>query len=246
MPADSASILRHPLVWRGKQVSHQLSTLASGFDTLDRILPAHGWPSGAVTELIQQTTACGELSLLLPALAGLSQAGHRVVMVDPPWVPYPACLSGHGLLLEQLLLVRTQNRKESLWACEQVVRGIAHSAMLAWPEEISFSEIRRLQLAAKDSRHSVFLFRPATATDASSPAELRLQLKALDGDLEVRVLKCRGQRPSNGIRIRRSRLFQSPVTAPPITNPPAKITGTRARPGVLKTNRQIAEGKTGR
>jgi hypothetical protein len=208
---------RHPLLWRGNQLSHSIPALSTGFKNLDHILPGEGWPSGAVIELVQQTLACGELSLLLPALTNLSRAGQRVVMIDPPWIPYPVCLSEHGLLLEQLLLVRTRSRKESLWACEQVVRGFHGGAMLAWPEKMAFSEIRRLQLAATNSRHTVFLFRPATAASASSAAELRLQLKALDGDLEARVLKCRGQRPANSICIRRSQLFRA--TAPVLAAP---------------------------
>ncbi len=203
---DIATLTRHPLLWRGKQAAHRIATLASGHAALDAALPGHGWPLGAVTELIHATTGCGELSLLLPALAQLSQAKkrqgkHQVVMVDPPWIPYPPALHNRGLALDNLLVIRTQNRKESLWACEQVLRGMPGGAMLAWPEHLSFSELRRLQLAAESGQKAVFLFRDSNAANASSPAALRLQLTADDGDLQIRVLKCRGQRPTAAIRI---------------------------------------------
>ena len=81
------------------------------------VLPGSGWPMGAVTELVNQTAGCGELSLLLPVLARLSQENDWITMIDPPWIPYPPALHGHGLALEKLLLIRTQNRGESLWAC---------------------------------------------------------------------------------------------------------------------------------
>ncbi|MEO2090779.1 MAG: hypothetical protein ABGY75_14940, partial [Gemmataceae bacterium] len=136
--------MAHPLLWRGKQVSHPIHTLSTGHARLDEILPGGGWPIGGVTELINDTAGCGELSLLLPVLARLSQANHWITMIDPPWVPYPSGLHGHGLALEKLLLIRTQNRSESLWACEQVVRGISGGAMLAWPACLSFGELRRL------------------------------------------------------------------------------------------------------
>jgi hypothetical protein len=203
---DVAALTRHPLLWRGKQAAHRIPTISSGHTTLDAALPGHGWPLGAVTELIHDIHGCGELSLLLPALAELSQANKkqkspRIIMIDPPWIPYPPALNNHGLALDSLLVIRTQNRKESLWACEQVLRGMPGGAMLAWPERLSFSETRRLQLAAESGRKVVFLFRDGNVAGDSSPAVLRLQLTADAGDLQIRVLKCRGQRPYSPIRI---------------------------------------------
>lgn len=211
------SLSKHPLLWRYKQTSHQLQTLASGHPGLDAALPGHGWPMGAITELIHTASGCGELSLLLPALAHLGQDKHPVIMIDPPWIPYPPALYGRGLALENLLLIRTQNRSESLWACEQVLRGIPGGAMLAWPERLSFNELRRLQLAAESGNKTVFLFRNANTANDSSPAALRLQLTADDGDLQIRVLKCRGQRPASSIHIRRSQLLQALM--PPFVSP---------------------------
>ncbi len=192
-----------------------MQTLTSGYAALDAALPGHGWPMGAVTELIHDIPGCGEFSLLLPALARLSQE-HRIIMVDPPWIPYPPALHEHGLVLDNLLLVRTQNRKESLWACEQVLHGMPGGAVLAWPERLSFGELRRLQLAAQSGQKTVFLFRNAAAASSPSPAVLRLQLAADEGDLQISVLKCRGQRPAAAIRIRRGQLLQSLI--PPLVS----------------------------
>jgi protein ImuA len=216
-PSSVSTLTNHPLLWRGKQVSHPVHTLGTGHASLDEALPGNGWPMGAVTELIHDTAGCGELSLLLPVLARLSQDNHWITMIDPPWVPYPSALYGNGLALEKLLLIRTQNRSESLWACEQIVRGISGGAMLAWPDALSFGELRRLQLAAKGTQKTVFLFRDQKAVNASSPAALRLQLTPDDGDLQVRVLKCRGQRPAFAIRIHSLQTLQ-PLTPPPLSS----------------------------
>ena len=142
--------------------------------------------------------------MLLPALAGLGRDGRWVTMVDPPWIPCPAALHGRGLPLDKLLLVKTKSRRESLWACEQVVRGLPGGALLAWPDQPSFGELRRLQLAAAGTWHSVFLFRDESAAASPSPAALRLRLTPADADLQLRVLKCRGQRPPAPIRIPQS------------------------------------------
>jgi len=224
LSALATALTSHPLLWRGNQVAHSIPALSSGHAQLDEVLPGGGWPLGAVTELVNATTGCGELSLLLPVLARLSQENHWISMIDPPWIPYPPALHGRGLVLEKLLLIRTQNRGESLWACEQVVNGFSGGAVLAWPAALSFSELRRLQLAAERTQKTVFLFHDHKAANTASPAALRLQLSADDGDLQIRVLKCRGQRPASSIRIRRSQLLQ------PLMPPRVSSSGSSKRP----------------
>jgi len=228
----------HPLLWRGKQITHHVHTLGSGHANLDKALPGNGWPVGAVTELINATTGCGELSLLLPVLAQLSQEGHWITMVDPPWIPCPPALHGRGLALEKLLLVQTQSRGESLWACEQIIRGIPGGALLAWPAGLSFSELRRLQMAAGNTQKTVFLFRGQNTAASSSPAALRLQLMPDDGDLRISVLKCRGQRPVSDIRIRRQQLMQNHAPAPVSSNRPDKPSqsSSKSRLASLRTS----------
>ena len=204
------------MLWRGKQLAHDVTTLSTGYTALDEALPGRGWSLNAVTELIPDINGCGEFSLLLPALATLTQQNHWVVMVDPPWIPYPPALQGHGLAADKILLIRTKNKKESLWACEQILRGIPGGAMLAWPAALSFTEVRRLQLAAQNGGQTAFLFRKPEAVDTASPAALRLRLTAVGDELNIRVMKCRGQRPMDDIRIRRSQMLQPLI--PPLVS----------------------------
>jgi hypothetical protein len=185
-----------PQLWKGRRANHTQHTLPTGHTRLDARLPGSGWPLGAVTELISAQPGLGEFSLLLPTLTSMSEQGQWIIMIDPPWIPYPASLHGHGLLLEQLLLVRTHKEKESLWACEQALNGGRSGAVLAWPERISFTRLRRLQLAAENSGKVAFLFRPENALNEASPAALRLQLEAgSQHGTRIDVLKCRGSRP---------------------------------------------------
>ncbi len=193
--------LDHPLLWRGRQRVHALAVLSTGHAALDTALPGHGWPLGALTEIIHANPGCGELSLLLPALAHLGQAQHWTIMIDPPWIPYPPTLCGHGLVLEKLLLVHTHGLKKSLWACQQALGGITGGAVLAWLDKLTFAQTRSLQLAAKGRQNMAFVFCGNTTAASPSPAALRLQLSADQDGLRVRVLKCRGQRPASDIRL---------------------------------------------
>ena len=71
------------------------------------------------------------------------------------------------------MLIRTRTAEESLWACEQALRGVRGGAVLAWQEDPGFARLRRLQLAARAGHKAAFLFRPMLAARQASPAALR-------------------------------------------------------------------------
>jgi len=209
-PALDKLLASAPQLWRGREPNRSQRTLATGHTRLDKRLPGGGWPLGAVTELIASTHGLGEFSLLFPALAEISHKGEWLILIDPPWIPYPAALQGQGLALERLLLVRTASAAESLWACEQALQGSRGGAVLAWPEligykSISFARLRRLQLAAETGAKAAFLFRPDSVRNTASPAALRLYLQGDEscqhdsdheqksGSTRIEILKSRGQ-----------------------------------------------------
>jgi len=196
-----------PQLWRGREPNRSQRTLSTGHARLDKRLPGGGWPLGAISELVTSTHGLGEFSLLFPALAEISQKGEWLVLIDPPWIPYPPALQSHGLALQRLLLVRTASARESLWACEQALHSSRGGAVLAWPEligkqAISFARLRRLQLAAEAGAKAAFLFRPDSVRNAASPAALRLHLQGSESGLEeqrpgctrIEILKSRGQK----------------------------------------------------
>lgn len=212
-----------PDVWRGRQVRRNIPVLSSGHAKLDRHLPGQGWPLGALTELLSETPGAGEFSLLLPALAAITAQGRWLMLLDPPWVPYPPAMHGHGVALERVMLIRTRSNEESLWACEQALRGVRGGAVLAWFDDPGFARLRRLQLAAKAGHKAAFLFRPMTATRQASPAALRLQVKAHEGGIRVSILKCRGANSHETISIRRPQQLPgyAALSGPvPESNPP--------------------------
>jgi len=82
----------HPDLWRASQLASALSrTVASGHAALDTELPGHGWPTGALTEVIVPQPGCGELRLLKPALEAI--ASRSVFVLQPPHKLQPAALT---------------------------------------------------------------------------------------------------------------------------------------------------------
>jgi hypothetical protein len=176
-------------VWRGRPSAPPASSQPTGHAALDAALPTRGWPDGALTELLLEEPGLGELSLLWPALARLSQAGREIVLIDPPCVPFAPAWQAAGVVLERLHLLRAQT-KCALWAVEQCLRSGACAAVVFWPRQADDRALRRLQVAAESGQCLGFALRPMQAALNPSPAALRI---ALDRHpRQLRVLKCRG------------------------------------------------------
>ncbi len=192
-PYSFAALLERPDIWRGDSLSRAGTPAApSGFPELDAELPGGGWPAGTLTEILPAHEGIGELRLLGPALAALSNRGLRLAWIAPPHLPYAPALAAAGVDIAMLVIVRTASLKETLWAAEQALAANACGAVLAWPQGAKYAELRRLQIVAEGGRAPAFLFRVPEAAGESSPAPLRIALGTSDGGLAVRVLKRRG------------------------------------------------------
>jgi cell division inhibitor SulA/protein ImuA len=177
----------------------------SGFAELDAYLPGGGWPIGAIAELMPELAGIGELRLVAPALVALARAGRYIAWIAPPLLPYAPALAGAGLPLERVLIIRTRDLQQSLWAMEQTLRCPLFGAVLGWPASITDRNVRRLQLAAEAGGSLGILYRPPSAARELSPAALRLRLSPLrspllDG-LAVEIQKVRGGRPGGPLRL---------------------------------------------
>ena len=179
-------------VWQANQLAQgRARVLPSGFAELDAALPGGGWPAGALIELLCNRPGVGELSLLLPLLRRVTQT-QWVIWIAPPLLPYAPALAHAGVPLSRLLLVRTRSRQNLLWAARQAAASGNCACVLAWALQGDNTALRRLQLAAEESATPIFLFRPHSTAQHSSPAPLRLALAAHDQGLQIHVLKRRG------------------------------------------------------
>jgi hypothetical protein len=188
-----ASLLNHPALWRGNELSRVASaSVPTGFPALDAELPGGGWPTAALTEILPQHEGIGELRILGAALASLSQQSRTLAWIAPPHLPYAPALAALGIDLKRIIIVTTRSPKETLWATEQALCSKACGAVLAWPAAVKYPELRRLQLAAEDNPVFAVLFRPPQTAAETSCAALRLAVQTHRGGLAVRILKRRG------------------------------------------------------
>lgn len=198
-------LLRHPHLWRAGQLGETPETISSGFVTLDAHLPGGGWPRAGLTELLLGTAGIGELRLLMPALRALSHEQSRwVAWVAPPFLPYAPALAAGGVDMRRILLIQPASHQEALWALERASRSGTCSLALAWLDErqLTLTDTRRLQLAARQGRTLVCLFRPEQAALLNSLAELRVRVhSAQSGSVLLDICKRRGGWPVKALSV---------------------------------------------
>lgn len=195
------NLLKNPRIWRGQAQGSGWQGLASGYPKLDQHLPGGGWPRHALTEILLDHYGTGELQLLMPALARLSQPDDEreagwIAWVAPPFEPYPPALQQWGMNLSRVLIVRPRTAQEALWAAEQALTSGNCAAVLLWSEKLDDAASRRLQLAAEKGRSWAVAFRSLKAMSQSSAAALRIRLDAGEAGTDLGILKSRGGRPA--------------------------------------------------
>ncbi|MCC8364184.1 translesion DNA synthesis-associated protein ImuA [Lysobacter sp. A6] len=177
-------------LWRGQPATQApADAIATGWAAFDAVLPGGGWPTAALSEILLPADGVGELRLVWPALARLSQGDGVIAIVAPPYRAHAPAWQAAGLCHESLQVIDA-NPRDALWAAEQCLRSGACAAVLCWPHKADDRALRRLQVAAETGRTPGFVFRDAHAALNPSPAPLRIAIETAPHRL--RVLKCRG------------------------------------------------------
>lgn len=188
-------------VWRADQLGSSYSNvIPTGYAALDKELPGKGWPCSALIELLLPQLGIGELRLLATSLAPLTHSGKTLILLAAPHIPFAPALHQLGFNLKNVLLINADKATDRVWAMEQALKSGSCGALLAWLPQVKTEHLRRLQLAAAGGEGMVFVFRPVTAKEQSSPAPLRLSCHAAPaGKLAVEIFKRRGPAHADSI-----------------------------------------------
>ncbi|MBB3046615.1 hypothetical protein FHR99_000851 [Litorivivens lipolytica] len=188
-------LLNNPQLWRSsrRNLAAEGDALSTGHRALDKALHSGGWPRGGSTELLCNHSGIGELSLLTPALSELSQQ-QTIAWLNPPFQPSAPALQQAGFCLKHCLFIETGNLRDQLWACEELLRSATCAAVINWTgkQRLSDRDLRRLQLAARDNHCWHIHFRSDHCHRQSSPAPLRIALRAQESGLALELFKQSG------------------------------------------------------
>ncbi len=197
-----AATLREQL--RRFEVPRQLQDncpISSGCGGLDQLLPAGGFARGTLIECLgqgQRTGGAGTCAMIWARQASLE--GGAIVVLDPHQWFYPPAAAVLGVDLESLIVVRTPQPRDQLWAVDQALRCPAVAAVWAPLEQLDEHDFRRLQLAAEMGGGLGLLIRSHHVLRQPSWSDLQLLIHPRTGHahefhmgrrLGIEVTRCR-------------------------------------------------------
>ena len=180
------------LLWQGHNSHFRPDTITTGFHELDKLLPHRGWPLGSTVEILTSQCGAGELRLLLPTMAALTQQGFYIAWIAPPYIPYAPSLLQHNIDIRYIVVIDKQiTETNQLWSMEKLLACEKCGMALMWPTSYTTKNIRRLQLAAEKGNSLGVLY--PRLHHPYSPAAIRISLQAIAvNQLHITVLKARG------------------------------------------------------
>lgn len=252
-PITLEQLLQRGDIWRGQsQGFAPQAALDSGHSELNTYLLHKGWPLGSLVEICQPAAlngahvmSQGEWLLLAPALRQIKEG--YTVLLNPPALPFAPGLIQAGMNLDHLLVVAAEKKADFLASFTELARADICTALMAWQPKhnLSYTELRKCQLACSEGKGLYLLFRPLSVQQQSSPAALRLRSQLHLRSLEIQIFKQKGSlNPANNTSIH----LPLPETWLPIAahanlgqekSPPSPIHSTNTVSSINRAKRNV-------
>lgn len=188
-PVDLDSIAG---IWRANELAIARGTThPTGHEALDKELPGGGWPRSALTELLVQQHGIGEMQLVKPILAALSQK-QRVALIQLPFLPHSMACRGWGINIDHIMWIKPKSSADALWAAEQILKSGSFGAVVLWQTQVRAESLRRLNLAAQGAKTWLWMVRPLPAAQDPSPSILRISLRPAIAGVTLNIVKRKG------------------------------------------------------
>ena len=123
--------LRVPLTDTNQLARAYGRTVDTGYPALSAQLSGAGWPVGTLIELLLQQAGIGEMRLLSPALASVSQK-RSIGLIAPQQTPHALGYAYMGVHPSRLMWLTTPKSSDALWSAEQILRTGSCGALVLW------------------------------------------------------------------------------------------------------------------
>lgn len=168
------------------QAADAADVFSSGVTAIDRLLPGGGLRHGMLVEWLAERSGCGAATLGLLAAREACRAGGVLVVLDRARTFYPPAAAGWGVDPARLIVVRPRTARDEIWAAVQSLRSPVVAALWTMIDRVNDRDFRRLQLAAEAGRTLGVLVRGNSARGQPSWADVRLSVRARQGEGETR------------------------------------------------------------
>ncbi len=104
---------------------------------------------GKITEIVTQSGDLGDMPLLMPLLAKLSQEDRWLAWISPPIHLPKALLQDAGIDLKKVILLYPDENLSAKQLAEKALAAGTCHAVISWVGDISNEEMQRLELSAQ-------------------------------------------------------------------------------------------------
>jgi protein ImuA len=225
-----------------KQVSRvRCRSIRTDLDALNEMAPCGAFQGGAVHELLWPRHAACPKSLALLLAKAAQKNGGAVAWSDPERELHLPALSAAGINLRHLVLLRSENRNDQLWALAECLRCRGIGATVAFIQRLSRIEARRLQLAAERGGGIGLFMRPhSPGADTCYAAATRWLIEPAPGSDQlqrwsVKLLHGHGGQIGKVLLLEVDRETRALRASAPLANRPgAQEFGAFARPAAAR------------
>jgi protein ImuA len=198
------ALLSRKDVWRGSSqafVAHK--GVDTGFDELNASLLHKGWPEGCLVECGQAGFAANWFLMSHACKTILKERGGLMAVLNPPAMPYAQSLLQMGIPTQCMVVINTVSKSDFVACFIELSRSDACQVLMAWQpkQKLSYTELRKCQLATSERSGVYCLFRHSLAFTQSSPASLRIDTNIREQSLHLEIVKQRGRLPGHKLEL---------------------------------------------
>jgi protein ImuA len=159
-------------------------SLDDGLGFIKNAFPNASFPLGCLHEFL--CTQNEDLAATSGFVAGLMSlmigSNGAVLWIGKSRKLFPPALKCFGIEPDRFIFIDVQNEKHVLWAFDEALKCNALTAVVGELKEISFTESRRLQLAAEQSQVTGFILRKNLKAPTTTACVSRWKISSLMSD----------------------------------------------------------------
>ena len=145
----------HPALWRANQLARAYGrTVDTGYPALSAQLSGAGRLVGTLIELLLQQAGIGEMRLLSPALASVSQK-RSIALVAPQQTPHALGYAYMGVHPSRLMWLTTPKSSDALWSAEQILRTGSCGALVLWQQPYPLGVVAKAAARRSELRDAI-------------------------------------------------------------------------------------------
>lgn len=182
-------------VWSAANAHTQtaVTKAPTGFIELDKELNT-GFPEAGMIH-IQSLLGCGELRLILNILQQQIRTEQKFYFfINAPFILSAEFLMQHQISLNDVICLQTEHT-QALWSAEQCLKSGACHAVFLWSNELKYTQIQKLEVAAlHGNSHAIWFDTNIKLTNQSTsrnnlPLSLSISLNRADEQLQIKINK---------------------------------------------------------